>query len=186
MRRQDRAMDEAFALEIIDEAAYGVLALAGEAGPYGLPLSLVRDGRTLYFHTARDGKKLTLIREGDPVWVVFVGRVRVPELYSEAEMDAMMADPAGAGRLIASVFTTEFASAMVRGKIREVMDGAEKERALRLVCRKYTTDKEKYVDTALASGMELTRVFAIDILEVTGKRKKYDTNREEMKFGRME
>ena len=179
-------MDETFALEIIDEAPYGVLALNGQDGPYGLPLSLVRQDNQLFFHTAKEGHKYDFIRDGVPVWAVFVTRVKVPDLYTADEMDAMMADPAGAGKLISSVFTTEFASAMVGGTIHEIHEASEKEAVLRRICQKYTPDKLKYVDAAIASGRDLTRVFAIDIEKVTGKRKKYDAQRQEMKFGRME
>lgn len=185
MRRQDRAMDEAFGLEIIDEARFGVLSLQGEDHPYGLPLSLVRSGNQLFFHSAREGHKYDYIRDGAPVWVVFASRVQVPDLYSVEELDAMLEDPAGVGRLISSVFTTEFASVMVKGIIHEIHDPNQKEDVLRLVCRKYAPDKAKYVDAAIASGRDLTRVFAIDMLEVTAKRKKYDDQRQEMKFGRM-
>ena len=185
MRRADRAMDEAFALEIIDEAAYGVLSLSSLEGPYGIPLSLVREGKRLYFHTAREGKKLSWIQEGAPVWVTFVSRVQVPDLFSEEELEDIASDPAMVGQLISSVFTTEFASAMVAGKIYEVVDNDEKALALKLTCLKYTPDKMDYFKIALASGMSRTRVFAIDMEDISGKRKKYDETGREMKFGRM-
>lgn len=186
MRRKDREMDEAFALEIIDEAAFGVLSLCSGQAPYGVPLSLVREGRRLYFHSAREGKKIDGIGSGDPVWVTFVARVRVPDLFSPSELEAIAADPAKTGKLISSVFTTEFASAMVSGTIHEVDDQAEKIHALELVCSKYTPDKMKYFKAAVTSGLDLTRVFAIDIGQVTGKRKRYDSSGAELKFGRRE
>ncbi|NLB22706.1 MAG: pyridoxamine 5'-phosphate oxidase family protein, partial [Clostridium sp.] len=42
-----------------------------------------------------------------------------------------------------------------------------------------------YFKIALASGMSRTRVFAIDMEDISGKRKKYDETGREMKFGRM-
>lgn len=184
MRRKDREMDRAFALEIIDEAAYGVMALAKDDLPYGLPLSLVRDGDRLLFHTARAGHKLEWVTDGAAAWVVFVSRVRVPDLFEEFQLEAMLADPEQTGQLVSSVFTTEFASAMVGGTITEVSDDSEKKRALERICQKYTPDKMKYFEAAAASGMALTRVFALSMEQVSAKRKKYDQAGQEMKFGR--
>lgn len=186
MRRKDREMDRAFALEIIDEAAFGVLSLMGEGEPYSLPLSLVRDGQRLCFHTAREGHKYEFIREGAVVHVVFVSRVKVPKLYSEAELDRIAETKEGLPVLISQVFTTEFASAMVKGTIRELTDPEDKKRVLQLICQKYTPDKLKYFEVAHQSGAALTRTFAISMDEVTGKRKRFDAQRQEMKFGRME
>lgn len=50
MRRKDREMDREFGLKVIDKATYGVLAMVDEGKPYCIPLSIVRDGNTLYFH----------------------------------------------------------------------------------------------------------------------------------------
>lgn len=186
MRRKDRAMDRAFALEIIEEAAYGVVSLAKEGEPYGLPLSLVREGDRLLFHSALEGHKYDFIEDEAAVHVVFVSRVRVPDLYSRAELDALAVTDEGSGRLLSQVFTTEFASAMVRGRILELKEPVEKKRALELICRKYTGDKMAYFEAAAASGMELVRIFQISLDEVTAKRKAFDDQRREMKFGNRE
>lgn len=186
MRRKDREMSREFALEIIDEAQFGVMSLAKDNEPYGIPLSIVRDGDKLLFHTAREGHKYDFIRDGAPVSVMFVSRVQVPQLYSEAELAELTKIPDLSGKLVSQVFTTEFASAMVKGTLREVLENAGKEHALELVCQKYTPDKMKYVKLAIESGMPLTRVFEITMDEVTAKRKKFDADKTEMKFGRTE
>ena len=63
MRRIDRAQDRAFSLALIDRCTHGVMALTtGEAAPYCLPLSFVRVGDELYFHCAREGRKIDLMR----------------------------------------------------------------------------------------------------------------------------
>ena len=41
-------------------------------------------------------------------------------------------------------------------------------------------------DGAINASLDRTAIFKISIDEITGKRKKYDKNGEEMKFGRME
>ena len=64
MRRKDREMDRVFAFNIIDKSEYGVLSMLDDEGePYGLPLSLVRYGDLLYFHSAKLGKKVDALLE---------------------------------------------------------------------------------------------------------------------------
>ena len=63
MRRKDRERDEKFALGVIDSAPYGVMALTDENGePYAIPLSPVRIGGFLYFHSAHEGTKNDIIK----------------------------------------------------------------------------------------------------------------------------
>lgn len=74
MRRADRQQDRAFALDLIDRCSHGVVAISsGEDTPYCLPLSLVRVEDALYFHCARAGRKLDLLRRNPRVCVTFVG-----------------------------------------------------------------------------------------------------------------
>ncbi|MFZ2257787.1 MAG: pyridoxamine 5'-phosphate oxidase family protein [Clostridiaceae bacterium] len=186
MRRKDREMPNGVALEIIDEAQYGVMSLARDNEPYGIPLSIVRDGNKLFFHTAKEGHKYDFIQDGAPVAVVFVTRVQVPQLYSNQELDEMMKTEDIADQIVSQVYTTEFASAMIKGKLTEVFDDQGKEHALELVCKKYTPDKMKYFKLAVESGMALTRVFEISLAEVSAKRKQFDGDKVEMKFGRVE
>lgn len=56
MRRKDREMSSEFGLKVIDKSRYGILSTVDEELPYGIPLSIVRDDNTLYFHSAKQGK----------------------------------------------------------------------------------------------------------------------------------
>ena len=85
MRRSDRARSRDFSLALIDRCTHGVMALStGEAAPYCLPLSFVRTGDELYFHCAREGRKIDLMRRFPRVCVTFVGEDR-PAFESPAE-----------------------------------------------------------------------------------------------------
>lgn len=44
----------------------------------------------------------------------------------------------------------------------------------------------KYFDDAVKASIDRTMVIGIEIEEITAKRKKYDVNGDEMKWGRME
>lgn len=173
--------------EIIDTAQYGVLSVATDEGlPYALPLSIVRDGDKLYFHSAREGQKVDNYINGMPAQVVFVGEVKVPELYTKQELEEMRTDESRALELTRRVFTTEYESAIAHGKLYEVIDEEEKKRALRLICEKFTPNKMSLFASAYKAGGSKTRIYRIEITDITAKRKKYDAKGIEMKFGRME
>ena len=83
-------------------------------------------------------------------------------------------------------FTTEFESAIVRGVAVEVEDDAEKVHALRLLCQRHTSTNMAEFDDAIVKSLSRTAIWRIDISEISGKRKKYDSHGKEMKFGRAE
>lgn len=187
MRRKDREMSSEFGIEVIDGAKYGVVSMIDEDNePYGIPLSIVREGNTLYFHSAIDGKKVRIFEKNSRVSVAFVGETKIPEIYTNEELDEIAKDEAKAILLVSNVFSTEYESAIAKGRIRLVEDEEEKIRAMRLICEKYTPTKMDYFHMAVKSGLEKTNMYGIEIEEVTAKRKKYDINGEEMKWGRME
>lgn len=187
MRRKDRAMSREFGLNVIDNSRYGVVSVAGKGkAPYSLPLSIVRDGDFLFFHSAKDGKKVELLKKDMDVSVVFVGETHIPENFSKDELDDMSKDESKGVQFISKVFTTEFESAIVVGKVKQVEDRDEKIQALKLICEKYTPSKMNYFPIAIKSGLDKTNIYSIHIEELTAKRKKYDLNHEEMKWERME
>ena len=86
MRRKDREMSREYGLSVIDRSAFGILSVKDPDNPdlpYSIPLSIVRLGEKLYFHSARDGRKYELLQDGPQGRIVFVDRVRVPDLFSE-------------------------------------------------------------------------------------------------------
>ena len=65
MRKESRAMDSEWALEVMHKAPYITISFIDEDGkPYGLPLSLASDDDVnWYFHGALEGKKLEVIQD---------------------------------------------------------------------------------------------------------------------------
>lgn len=163
MRRVDRQMDEAFALEVVDRCAFAVVSMCqGDGTPYSVPLSIVRDGKYLYFHCAEQGQKTENLHNHPAVHVVCVGQVTpVPR-----------------------DFTTEYESAMVTGQAVRVTEREEKIHALRLICQRYAAENMAAFDSAIQRSLERTDIWRIEMQEITGKRKKYDAEGKEMKFGR--
>ena len=80
VRRRDRLMDEARALELIKTAEYGFLSMiTAEGKPYGIPLNYVWDGdHSLYIHCAPEGRKLQALAIHPEVTFCIVGRISYP------------------------------------------------------------------------------------------------------------
>lgn len=187
MRRKDREMGKEFGVNVTDKSRYGILSMIdADKISYGVPVSIVRDKNTLYFHSAKEGRKASILKRSPNVSVVFVGDVKVPENFTKEELDEFAQDESKAAVFISSVFTTEYESAIVTGKVVLVDDEGEKVNAMRLICDKYASSKMGYFDIAIKAGLNKVDVYKIEIENITAKRKKYDRNGVEMKYGRME
>ena len=153
MRRTDRAQDRSFSLSVIDRCTHGVMSLStGEPTPYCLPLSFVRIEDALYFHCAREGRKIDLLRRFPQVCVTFVG-----------DDQPAFVPPA--------MYTTYFQSVIDTGTASEVTDPAEKTAALRALCQKVVPDHMDGFVSALDQSLDVTAVWKVQIAEVTGKAK---------------
>ena len=72
-------MPEEFAWEVVDKCEYAFLAMTAEDGsPYGLPVTIARGGRAIYFHSALEGRKVECLRRFSRVCLCCVGDTRVP------------------------------------------------------------------------------------------------------------
>jgi hypothetical protein len=112
----------------------------------------------------------------------FVGNVHVPEELN----DGSKQDNTDSTKVFDTRFTTEFESAVVFGTISIVEDKNEKVMGLRLISEKYVPKDMTYFDKAVDVSYNVTYVLRLDIQHITGKRKKYDKEGIEMKWGRME
>ena len=151
MRRKDRQMPEEFAWEVVDKCEYAFLAMTAEDGsPYGLPVTIARGGRAIYFHSALEGRKAECLRRSPRVCLSCVGETRVPP----------------------GKFTTLFESAVAFGRAEEVTEDDEKIHALQLLCQRHTPDNMADFPRAVAKSLGRTGVWRITVEEITGKAKR--------------
>lgn len=75
---------------------------------------------------------------------------------------------------------------MVSGQIRSLPSQEEKSSGLKAIAQMYTPQWTAHFPQAIQSGLEAAAVYAIDIKEVTAKRKKFYTSVQEMKWQQME
>lgn len=164
MRRKDREMSKDFALQVADKCEYAVLSMTdAHNAPYCVPISIVRVQQSVYFHCAQEGEKIACLRANPQVCLACVGDTH------------RMSDK----------FTTEYESAILRGTASEVTDTQEKITALKHLCERHTPSNMMHFDSEVARSLDRTAVWKIEMESITGKRKKYDENGKEMKFGRI-
>lgn len=163
-------MDSQWALEVMHKAPYITISFIDTEGKaYGLPLSLASDDEVnWYFHGALEGKKLESVKAHPEVCLSAVTRC-TPTIGPKD-----------------GSFTLQYKSAIAYGKAEIVTGEAEKIHALRLICQRFLPQHMDAFDQSIARSLGRTAVIRITLsAPPTGKRKQYDRNGEEMKYGTM-
>ena len=106
----------------------------------------------MYFHCARQGRKIELLRACPQVCVTFVGEDRP---YFQAP----------------AMYSTWFQSVIVTGAAREVTGPEEKTEALRALCEKVTPDHMEAFGQALEESLSVTAVWEIQMEDISAKAK---------------
>ena len=153
IRRQDRVLDEARTMALLDEAEYGVLSLVDAAGkPYGVPVNYVFDpsAGAAYVHCAPEGRKLDCLKAHPEVSLCVVDRTRV----------------------VPGKFTTEYESVVAEGVARMCLSDEEKLHAIRLLLQKLDPDHVDAGMRATQGSFHRLEVVRIDFTTCTGKCKK--------------
>ncbi|WMJ76201.1 MULTISPECIES: pyridoxamine 5'-phosphate oxidase family protein [unclassified Sedimentibacter] len=150
MRRKDKQMSAEESIEILKRGEVGILSTICENGyPYGVPLNYVYLNNSIYFHCAKDGQKLSNIKNSSKVSFC---------VYHDVE-------------LLPEKFDTNYKSVILFGKASEACE-EEKYNALVELIKKYSGDYLdkglEYIDKAKNSA----KVYKISIDHVTGKTQK--------------
>lgn len=171
MRKASREMDSAWALDIMRKAPYITVSFTRPDGSaYGVPLSLVSaDDMVWYFHCAPEGDKLDAIAA-----------------HPEVCLSAVTKCAPTVGPKDGS-FTLQYRSAIAFGKAEVVTTDEEKIKGLRIISERFLPQHMDAFDDAIRRSLHRTAVVRITLsAPPTGKRKQYDKNGDEMKYGRME
>lgn len=171
MRKVSREMDSNWALEVMRKAPYITVSFTRPDGTaYGVPLSLATvDNQVWYFHCAPEGDKLEAIAAHPEVC-----------LSAVTKCQPVVGPKDGS-------FTLQYRSAITFGRAELVTDTDEKIRALRAICERFLPKHMDAFEEAVDRSLHRTAVVRIVLsASPTGKRKQYDKNGDEMKYGRME
>lgn len=156
MRRKDKLItDPARLHQIIKASPYMVMGLANENTPYAVPLDFAFDGRDVYFHCAREGRKLDMLAANPQVWLLFVN---YGGIFSSGTDNT------------ACSYSTRFASVMAFGEAEIIEDPEQKKQVFKLLMAKIGKE-----DLPLRPGMlEVTCTVRVNIREMTGKQSPRD------------
>jgi uncharacterized protein len=157
MRRKEKEITDQSLLEkILNEAVACRIAMVDGSTPYIVPMNFGYETGCLYLHSAREGRKLDVLRQN-------------PNVCFEAEVGAEIIEaPFGCN------WSMKYMSIIGSGKAVFLSEASEKRKALDTIIQKYTRIMKgasaeavyEYPDN-MVNAVEIIR---IDISEMTGKK----------------
>jgi nitroimidazol reductase NimA-like FMN-containing flavoprotein (pyridoxamine 5'-phosphate oxidase superfamily) len=148
MRRQEREITDKKEIEaIIQQALVCRLAMVERDTPYVVPLCFGYADRTLYFHSANEGKKLEILKKNNRVCFEFDIDQSLKKNEEACAWSMMYKSVIGFGT---AHFLTDFES---------------KRKALDIIMRNYSDKSFAYQKSAI----EKTIVIKVDVEQMTGK-----------------
>ena len=153
MRRADKAVTDEKEIEaILQKAKVCRIAMCDGGEPYVVPVLFGYEDRTVYIHSAREGKKLDVLRAN-------------PRVCFEVDVDVEVRPgevPCRSG--------VRYRSVIGRGRAVLLEDPEEKKRALDVIVRHYGGSFVDHAETpAGAEAINKVAVISIAVEEMTGK-----------------
>ena len=148
MRKKEREISERSEIDaIIRSSQVCRLGMTDGHEPYIIPLCFGYDGQALYFHSAKEGRKLDILRRNNKVCFEF------------DILEAIVADEQ------ACRWGARFQSIMGTGIAHIIESQEEKIRALQLLMQQYSPAAYTFPDQLVAT----TAIIRVDIETVSGK-----------------
>jgi nitroimidazol reductase NimA-like FMN-containing flavoprotein (pyridoxamine 5'-phosphate oxidase superfamily) len=152
LRRKEKAITNRDEMtKILESAQYVTLAMCADNEPYLVTLThgYDRDRNCIYFHCAREGKKIDILSVNNVVW----GQALMDSGYVQGSCDHL------------------YASVHFKGKVTFVVDPKEKEHALRTMIYALDDNPPSVIKKQMtAQSVERVNIGRIDIDYVTGKK----------------
>lgn len=148
MRRKNQllSLDECNA--VLDRGTSGVMAVLGDDDyPYAVPLSYVRCGSKIFFHSAKEGHKLDAIAKFDKV------------SFCVIDMDDIVPEE----------YTSYFRSVIVFGRVRILDNDDEKRTAIEKLAERYFPSREEGRLKEIEKTFERLCMIELTIEHMTGK-----------------
>lgn len=152
MRRSDKEItDQNLMDEIIKKAQVCRLAISYKDMPYIIPINFGYLDKVLHFHSAKDGLKLSILREN-------------PQACFEVEIDTQIV-PSEMG----CEWTMRYQSVIGFGEVEFIDDITSKRESMKIIMEHYANDKPLPSDTIL-EGITL---YKLKVNTMTGKQSGY-------------
>jgi nitroimidazol reductase NimA-like FMN-containing flavoprotein (pyridoxamine 5'-phosphate oxidase superfamily) len=153
MRRKEfDVKDENSINEILQTCEYGTLSLISEGKPYVVALNFVFFENSIFFHGAKEGKKIEAINSNpNAAFLVVKPYSFIPSYFS----DTMAACPA----------TQFFASVLIEGKLKFIEDGDKKAEVLNALMKKFQKE-DSFEEIAYDKAMYTKMLDKTTIIEL--------------------
>ena len=152
MRRKEKEITDRTLIEsIIRRSSVCRLALSEDNRPYIVPLCFGYEDNTLYFHSAREGRKLDILRKNNNVCF-------------ELDIDHEIVRSENACE-----WGMKYRSVIGFGKASFIEDPESKRRAFDIIMQHYSGQSFAYTEAAL----ENTAIVRVKIARMTGKKSGY-------------
>ena len=152
LRRRERAITERNEmLEILESVQYVTIAMCADNEPYLVTLShgYDREHHCIYFHCAKEGKKIDILNSNNVVW----GQALLDKGYVQGDCDHI------------------FSTVQFKGKVTFVDDLIEKKHALRIMIECLEDNPSKVIAAKVKdSAVDKLGIGRIDIEHLSGKR----------------
>ena len=152
IRRKEKIVtDEDEKIHPLKKAKYVTIAMCESNEPYLVTLSHGYDGDNscIYFHCAKEGKKVDILEKNRVVW----GQALLDKGYQQGSCDHLY-------------HTTQF-----KGEVTFVEDLKEKERALKIMIRQLEEDAENVIEKQLKTdSINRVNIGRIDIDYISSKK----------------
>ena len=150
MRKKDKEISDRKTMDsIIHNAEICHLACCLDNQPYVIPISFGYDGKTIYFHTARIGKKNEIFLKNPQVCLGF-----------ETNIDLITDQESACG------WTFDFQSVIAEGEIEEISDPDLKNIGLNQIMHHYSGKDWEMPEKEISK----TKIWCVELQTVSGKR----------------
>jgi nitroimidazol reductase NimA-like FMN-containing flavoprotein (pyridoxamine 5'-phosphate oxidase superfamily) len=150
-RKEKEITDKNEMLAILEEAKYVVIAMCKDNEPYLATVShgLDRKQDCIYFHCAKEGKKIDILSKHNKVW----GQALLDKGYIQGSCDQLYA-------------TTQF-----MGRVTFIDDMKEKRHALEVMIMALENDPKKVMDNQVTDeSVKRVQIGRIDLDYMSGKK----------------
>jgi len=147
-RSQNEIHDKNEIIKFLSETNIGRIAFFDKDYPYVVPVHFVFNDNCVYFHSAKEGKKIDLIKQN-------------PKVCFEADKEKAIIPNEKACR-----WSSDFISVIAFGTASLIEESSEKEKALSLLLKKFSGRADWEFSKA---NLEEVGVVKIEISEITGK-----------------
>ena len=152
MRRKDREIvDEKVMISIIEKAIICRVAMCWQDEPYMIPMNFGYQDNYIYLHSAREGRKLDILRNNDKVCIEFDADVEL--VQSQKACNTEM----------------KYKSVLIFGEAVVLKDVREKKKALDIIMPHYYQPNSSSVFHYPEDALEKVIIIKVKVEKMTGK-----------------